>query len=85
MVRGGTSESVDSLSPQIQINFSLISDMQVILLSKADKGIEAPAIGAKGGIAMHNTEHKPAQDEAASTPEQKGATTTGRQKMPRAW
>ncbi len=34
---------------------------------------------------MHNIEHKPAQEEPASTPEQKGATTTGRQKLPRAW
>jgi len=34
---------------------------------------------------MHNTEHKPVQEEPTSTPEQKDATTTGRQKLPRAW
>jgi outer membrane protein assembly factor BamB len=34
---------------------------------------------------MHNIEHKPAQEEPASTPEQIGATMTERQKRPRAW
>ena len=34
---------------------------------------------------MHDIEHKSAQEEPASTPEQKGITTTGRQKLPRAW
>jgi outer membrane protein assembly factor BamB len=43
------------------------------------------AFGAKGRIAMHNTEHKPAQEESTSTPEQKGATLTERQKLPRDW
>src|SRR6266702_2674902 len=42
-------------------------------------------IGAKGRIAMHNIEHKPLQEEPSSIPEQKGATTTERQKLPRAW
>lgn len=34
---------------------------------------------------MHNIEHKPAQEEPVSSPEQKGATMTERQKLPRAW
>ena len=34
---------------------------------------------------MHNIEHKPAQEELASTSEQKGATMTERQKPSRAW
>jgi outer membrane protein assembly factor BamB len=34
---------------------------------------------------MHDIEHMPVQEEPASTPEQKDATTTGRQKLPRAW
>jgi outer membrane protein assembly factor BamB len=34
---------------------------------------------------MHNIEHKSAQEEPASTSEQKGMTTTGRRKLPRAW
>ena len=34
---------------------------------------------------MHNTEHKPAREEPDSTPEQKGATTTKRQTLRRAW
>ena len=34
---------------------------------------------------MHDIEHKPVQEEPTSTPEQKDATTTGRQKLPRAW
>jgi outer membrane protein assembly factor BamB len=60
--------------------------MRGILLLKAEKDKEASAaIGAKGRIAMHNTEHKPAQEEPHSTPEQKGATTTKRQTLPRAW
>src|SRR5438876_10936060 len=33
---------------------------------------------------MHNIEHKPLQEEPSSIPEQKGATTTERQKLPRA-
>src|SRR5438874_4755671 len=60
--------------------------MRGILLLKADKGKEASAaIGAKGRIAMHNIEHKPAQEAPASTLEQKGATMTERQKLPRPW
>jgi outer membrane protein assembly factor BamB len=39
----------------------------------------------KGRMAMHNTEHKPSQEELASTPAQKGTPTTERQKLPRAW
>ena len=43
--------------------------MRGILLLKADKGKEASAaIGAKGRIAMHNIEHKPAQEAPTSTP-----------------
>src|SRR5207245_11640009 len=42
-------------------------------------------MGAKGRIAMHNIEHKPLQEEPSSIPEQKGATTTERQKLLRAW
>ena len=34
---------------------------------------------------MHDIEHKSAQEEPASTSEQKGMATTGRQKLPRAW
>ena len=34
---------------------------------------------------MHNIEHKPAQEEPASTPEQKGAMKTERRKLSRAW
>ena len=34
---------------------------------------------------MHNIEHKPAQEEPSSLPEQKGAMKTERQKLPRAW
>ena len=34
---------------------------------------------------MHNIEHKPLQEEPSSIPEQKSATTTERQKLPRAW
>src|SRR5438034_11338466 len=42
-------------------------------------------MGAKGRIAMHNIEHKPLQEEPSSIPEQKDATTTERQKLPRTW
>ena len=60
--------------------------MQGILLLKADKDKAASAaIGAKGRIAMHNLEHKPAQEEPSSLPEQKGAKISERQKLPRAW
>jgi outer membrane protein assembly factor BamB len=34
---------------------------------------------------MHNIEHKPTQEEPASISKEKGATMTGRQKLPRAW
>src|SRR6266487_3113923 len=34
---------------------------------------------------MHNIEHKPAQEEPSSSPEQKAATRTEKQKLPRAW
>ncbi len=34
---------------------------------------------------MHNIEHKPAQEELSSSPNQNGATMTERQKLPRAW
>jgi outer membrane protein assembly factor BamB len=34
---------------------------------------------------MHDIEHKSAQEEPASTPEQKDISTAGRQKLPRAW
>ncbi len=34
---------------------------------------------------MHDIEHKSTQEEPAFTSEQKGITTTGRQKLPRAW
>ncbi len=34
---------------------------------------------------MHNTKHKPTQEKSTSTPEQKGATTIERQKLPHAW
>jgi outer membrane protein assembly factor BamB len=34
---------------------------------------------------MHNIEHKPTQEEPASISKGKGATMTGRQKLPRAW
>ena len=33
---------------------------------------------------MHDVEHKSSQEEPASTPEQRGITTTGKQKLPRA-
>jgi outer membrane protein assembly factor BamB len=45
----------------------------------------APAPGTKGRMAMHNIEHKPAQEELSSLLEQKGVTMTERQKQPRAW
>src|SRR6266487_2322484 len=34
---------------------------------------------------MHNIEHKPTQEEPSSSPEQKAATRTEKQKLPRAW
>jgi outer membrane protein assembly factor BamB len=53
---------------------------------QAAKGIEArTAIGAKGKTAMHNIEHKPAQEVQGSTSNQKGTTMTERHKLPRAW
>jgi outer membrane protein assembly factor BamB len=53
---------------------------------QAEKSREATAtIGVKGRVAMHNIEHKPAQEEPASTSKEKGATMTERQKLPRAW
>jgi outer membrane protein assembly factor BamB len=60
--------------------------MKGILLLKADKGKEASAGNwCERKITMHNIEHKPSQEEPASTPEQKGATMAERQKLPRAW
>jgi outer membrane protein assembly factor BamB len=53
---------------------------------KAENGREAnAATGAKGRIAMHNTEHKSKQEEPALTPKQKDVMTTEWQKLPRAW
>src|SRR6266581_8903677 len=49
------------------------------------KGHRNASIDAKGRIAMHDIEHKSTQEEPAFTSEQKGITTTGRQKLPRAW
>jgi outer membrane protein assembly factor BamB len=87
------------LSSQIQTRFSFISGVRVILPLKADKGIVEPATGEKGTIPMHDIEHESAQNDSVvevphvqpqaaedtSTPVQKGITTIGRQKLPRAW
>ena len=64
---------------------------------KADKAVEKTATGGKGRIPMHDIEHKSEQDDSAVEitplqpqaeptfpPAQKGSTT-GRQKLPRAW